>query len=259
MQSKRLLTLMNELCHYVRAGPRTSSQIIDQGKRLTRKYSVRFNPIGRGNSKTAVPSTYRPVRLTCPRGCPFLDGSCYALQGNVNLHQRRAAPELFASLASAAIAIIAATVDRGPARLHVSGDFYSPAGQLDRRYITGLILVARYVRRELQVSDRLAWSYTHAPPNIFEPFRQRLECVGITVLYSDRWEAGGAVAWPFDQLTKQRAARPELRLAACRAQLDEKTTCKTCGLCWQARDSGLTIVFDPHGTRRNTVRERLGA
>lgn len=42
------------------------------------------------HSPRKVYSTYRPVGATCPKDCALLNAGCYAQQGNVNIHQRRA-------------------------------------------------------------------------------------------------------------------------------------------------------------------------
>lgn len=216
-------------------------------KLALKQFNVKANPMGLRNKKIQGPATYRQVGGSCPP-CPYLE-VCYAGGGNVALHARRASEEAFPALVSIAIALVATEQSGTPVRLHVSGDLCRD-GVLDMEYVAGLLTLSNlYENRK----GAWAWSYTHLTPADFEPHRLRLKEAGIVVLYSDRFEVGGAVIWPFDEIETLRAD-PGVTYAKCREQLDG-TPCVSCDLCVKAREKGICIVFKPHGRSQKRVLE----
>lgn len=220
-----------------------TNRLIAHGRELAADLKLPCYPVGAGNSKTGTPGTYRPVGPSCPP-CPLAAG-CYARFGPVGLHQARAGVGAEASVTAAMIAMVAAIRAETVARLHVSGDFYQHS-QLDVAYLQLLVDCTAQLRRLLSPTPPLAWTYTHIARREFEPWRLRLEAVGIEVLYSGHHGAGGALVWPHARLDELRASQPDTTVVACPAQT-RSASCRDCGLCWQARRKALCIVFDPHG------------
>lgn len=95
-----------------------------------------------------VYATYRPVGGSCPPDCALLNAGCYAQEGNVNIHQLRAARETFDPLAWALALPAGALI-----RWNVSGDFVGPDGADYRAAVS-----AAHTMRP----DLVGWSYTHA-------------------------------------------------------------------------------------------------
>ena len=93
-------------------------------------------------------AVYRPVGPSCPSDCALLDAGCYAQQGNVNIHQRRANGETFDPVAWADRLPMGALI-----RWNVSGDVVGPDGAEYREAIK----VAHELRPDVK-----GWSYTHA-------------------------------------------------------------------------------------------------
>jgi len=237
---------------------RSLEQGIASGKRLFARLSLEVAPLGAGNSKTQVPSTYRPVGKTCPSSCPWLDNGCYAQQGHVRLVEKRSASEALPSIRSAALAMVVARHNKRLARLHVSGDFLED-GIVSMAYVTGLLAVAAEIHRLLPGREELAWSYTHLSQEEFGVSHRELQAAGILVLWSEQHRDGGAVVWEHARIQELRKAHPELRYVKCRAQLQDEVSCASCDLCAQAvsAERRLTIVFDPHGARQKAVRDSL--
>lgn len=222
------------------------TKLLDFGRQLAASLGLPCNPVGANNAKTGTPATYRPVGPTCPP-CPISD-VCYAKFGRVKLHAQRSKSNTSASLTAAAVAI-AVSVKMGTlARLHVSGDFFND-GVTDEAYINGLVEIAGYVRIQQQLDGPVAWTYTHASKEVFEPNRLLLDEAGIRVLYSGVVEPGGAVVWPFSKLEQLRRQHPEQAFVRCPAQLHKSITCRLCLRCLSAAARSECIVFDPHGPR----------
>lgn len=212
---------------------------------------IPHNPVGSDDSKTQVPSTYRPVGPTCPLDCPYLDNGCYAQQANVNIHQGRSSAELEPSFWSAAFAFIIAGRFGTLARLHVSGGFARPDGEVDSGYIYRLCELADWACDYFEV-DKVAWSYSHFAPEVFSPYRALLSASGIEVIYSDQLRVGGAIVYPFELVPELRA-QTGLKLAKCPAQLSKHVTCRSCGLCWRTREANVCVVFNPHGSGKRAA------
>ena len=203
------------------------------------------NPVGDSGEKTQSPGTYRPAGwgYSCPV-CPYDRNGCYAQAGNVNLHSDAASPDTGASVLSAMVAMVAAVRSGRLARLHVSGDFATPAGTVDVVYIQELIDLARTIRTLYGLTGPVAWSYTHFKPIEFVAYRLALAEAGIVVRYSDHDAPGGAIVKDFASF---RAGNGR---AKCLAQVSD-ANCNTCRLCWERPD--LTVVFDAHGSGRKRL------
>jgi len=98
--------------------------------------------------KVKVFATYREVGSSCPSDCALLNAGCYAQQGNVNLHQRRAGGDSFDPVAWAEGLPHGSLI-----RWNVSGDVVGADGA-DYR---SAIHIAHIKRPDLK-----GWSYTHA-------------------------------------------------------------------------------------------------
>ena len=268
MSFQKFFDILPEL--YVKMNKGTIKNGIKRGQVFLKRNNIPCNPVGSSNSKTGVASAYRPVGAgdggTCHKSCPLLNNGCYAQGGNVNIHQIRAQSDLVASLAASALAIMQALREDTKARNHVSGDFMKN-NEIDVEYISALICVVNEIKRLACISDNetVMWTYTHIPREEFELWRLLLASAGIVVLYSDRYEAGGAVVHSFDRISQLRQEHPTVKFAKCLAQLKDNITCKKCGLCWESRSlkhkngTGICIVFDPHGTWKKRIHERLFA
>ena len=110
-----------------------------------------------------VYASYRTVGETCPMRCGFhpdhetskVHGrNCYALQGNVRLHQARATRE--ETDGDAVYRWIQSLPPGSLVRMHVSGDVYN-AGEFDADYF------ARVCEAFTARPDVTGWLYTHAP------------------------------------------------------------------------------------------------
>jgi endonuclease III len=210
--------------------------------------------MGVGNKKVQGPATYRPLPETCAPECPYLS-ICYAEGGNVVIHARRARSSTVDSLFAVTIAVAAVEVMNAPIRLHVSGDFYSD-GELDEEYLHGLCVLGFETQHTVR-SRPWAWTYTHAPPEIFDDWREELRMAGIEILYSDRFEPGGAVIWPHDMFPVLQNDR-KLKFVKCLEQVNG-TPCIVCDLCRNARSKNQCIVFEPNRARYKEVMKKATA
>jgi hypothetical protein len=100
------------------------------------------------HGKIKVFATYRAVGSSCPSDCALLNAGCYAQQGNVNIHQRRAGSETFDPVAWAEGLPLGSLI-----RWNVSGDVVGADGADYREAIH-----EAHTRRP----DLKGWSYTHA-------------------------------------------------------------------------------------------------
>lgn len=219
-------------------------------RKVCRAAGVEPAPFGAGNSKTAAPSTYRPVGPTCPASCPYLGRGCYAQSGRVALAAQRADDGLDAALAAAAAAMVWAARLGTLARLHVSGDF-ARDGAVDTAYVTAVADVASAVRERRGGTGPVAWAYTHLPDG---PWVETLRAAGVAVRLSDRLGKHGAIV--VADREHARAVRTETgeRVAVCPAQL-RPMTCAECRLCWSRPD--VTVAFLAHGSGAGAVRRTV--
>lgn len=202
-----------------------------------RGLGLQLVPIGDSDAKTASPGTYREVGLTCPSTCRYLGNGCYALGGNVAIHQRNAGNSVNAALHGAAAAMVWAALTGRVARLHVSGDLGT---SVDADYVAGLVEVGREVRR-LSGNAVVAWSYTHHADG---PYRAELADAGIVVRLSDRTGPSGAIVVASREHAREVRAASGAPVAVCPAQLRD-VSCAECRLCWTRPD--VTIAFIAHG------------
>ena len=206
------------------------------------------NPVGSANAKTATASTYRPVGATCPTTCPQFpkEGekrTCLALSGNVQLHQVRASSLVAPSIRSVIVALVQAARWGNPARLNVSGDFFTPEGALDAAFLQALEAVADTIQelRGPYNTTTLAWGYTHAKPAQFMDWHLALDKVGIVIRYSGETGPWGAVVYsgpnPAAKAREVGATYcPEQAMAdAVKSGTRDAwsgVTCLDCTLCW---------------------------
>jgi len=235
---------------------------IKRGRSIARKLGAEPNPVGNGNSKVDLPSTYRPVGPTCVVTCPLLTTACYARNMRGRQSERSRA-DLVSSVTSVAIAMGAAASLSVPARLHVSGDFALPdedgeaSLNVDTEYIEWIAMLARAIKPYTR-ADCAAYTYTHFSPELFEPARLYLEASGIPVVYSEQEMVGGAILVCNEEHGKEERARlKEKGIGAllCPAQLTGKlVTCRTCTACWRLREKDSLVMFMPEKrTRRKMI------
>lgn len=235
-----------------------NTSFLHHGRKYLRSIGIEPDPVGSGNDKTRTFGTYRTVGTTCPSNCLFLETRvCYAMSGNVGIHQKRSSNQLLSSLGSVALALVAAVKDSSKARLHVSGDFIKDGdidnggNIIDKDYIDGICEISAVIRQHLNQPNRvLAWTYTHIPQSTFNPFREQLKASGIQVLWSDSFGPNGAVVWShetLDSLPDIQGAKP----IPCPQQTEKSESCKQCDLCSRAEQLNLCIVFDGEGVAHN--------
>jgi hypothetical protein len=252
------MSKLNELIDHILVGKaRTPEGLVSRARKWRKNAGIEADPFGVGNKKTGVPSTYRKVGPTCPVTCPWLENGCYAQDGKVKMASDKSSDDTDRSLMAAAGAMATAAKLGTVARLHVSGDFLRD-GKVDVGYVLGLLDIAEELQDRGYEGIR-AWAYTHIPPSEFEPYRALLQGA-VEVLYSDVEEAGGAVVWEHSRIDELKARNPDVQVVKCLAQTTGGSRdCKSCGLCWKARDNDWLIAFDPHGPRVRKVRETLAS
>lgn len=220
-----------------------------------------INPVGNRNKKTGCLGTYRPVGATCPDSCPFLNNGCYAQGGNVNPHQRRASSEIRNSLNSAALALALGAVTGEIVRLHVSGDFAIENGdekEVDVDYIIGLLEICEALDAS-GFDGVFGYTYTHIEREKIAPYVALLDGY-ISVMYSDHFDAGGAVVWPHDDIDKLRE-KTNAKVYMCPNQrTDGRVKCIDCGICFdQPETRNRLVAFDPHGSSEKRLKREIEA
>ena len=236
-----------------------TARLLARGKRWLARRGLPCVPVGAGNAKTGVPSTYRAVGPTCGP-CPH-EATCYADRGRTGIHSRHSDRSVEAAVYGAALASTVALLTGTLARLHVSGDGGQAgedfqAVEWSPEYIQGLTTL-RLVLLDagLAQPDRPhAWGYTRLPCDPVE--FQRL---GIAMRRSGyRGALGAVVVRDWSEIrTAHEALRASLHPAPdlagprpmrCREQLDG-TPCRDCGLCWTRPDRAVAFLAHGSGAR----------
>lgn len=214
------------------------------------------------NSKLSAPghptvaATYRPVHAThgtCPMACPFhpahlmpgADPAAYGLDPNdprLGQCYTGSGPSAFAAAHYKAPSLEQTQWQRLPhaglLRLHVSGDFLTPSGELDHPYITRL-------QAELADRPRLkVWGYTHAweqlsasgyGPTYWGPNVRILASID----HPRQVEQARALGWTTARTIETQADRQPLE-AVCPQQLSAAQglnyPCSACQLCGPRKD-----------------------
>ena len=202
-----------------------------------------------------VYAAYRSVGGSCPPDCALLDAGCYAQQGNVNIHQRRAGDRTFNPVRWALGLPQGALI-----RWNVSGDVVGADGALYREAIR----VSHTLRPDLR-----GWSYTHAwmRAEILEWSQSLPDNVRIVASLDDpkdkdRAQAMGwrTVAHVVETADGKGYTDPEARETRasgslpCPAQRVD-VGCADCLAC--SRDG--VIAFAVHGPGQKTARRSLAA
>jgi len=199
-------------------------------------------------------ATYRKVGLaseggTCPQSCPQLkERGCYALYGNVNVHQKDASFDED-DLARVRGWLYGRVPRKGFYVRHlVSGDLGGADGKPDLVFARGLRDLHQEVRirgfgythfwRELEPEDvNNAWLTFNASCESLEDAKQALEA---------GWPI--ALVVPADapaELEPLKLDGQEVRVKVCKAQLDPSATCSTCMICLK-RDRNEVVAFRAH-------------
>lgn len=208
------------------------------------------------NAKTGPASVTYASQKSCPRDCPFLNNGCYAEHGKTGIITKRLNASTVKDpneIARVEADHIKALADNGPRidlRVHVVGDSRTPkAAQL----VGGAM--ADYERR----TGRSAWTYTHAWKRV-----KAGNWRGANVLAScesprdvKRANAMGYVASLVvpEFKTHKTYEIDGVKLVPCPYQT-RGVQCVKCRLCLDVerlRAAGLTVGFEPHGTRRKMV------
>lgn len=202
-----------------------------------------------------VYAVYRPVGSSCDPDCALLDNGCYAQQGNVNIHQRRAGRETFDPVQWVLGLPVGSLV-----RWCVSGDVVGPDGAEYREAIK----VAHQLRPDIK-----GWSYTHswADPEIRDWANSLPSNVRIVASLDDpaHENRARAMGWRTiatvietangkgytDQEARDVRRSGSLPCPAQRVSLG----CADCLACM--RDG--SIVFAVHGPAQKTARRSLAA
>lgn len=211
------------------------------------------------NAKVGLMSaTYRSVGETCSDLCALLHtNTCYALFGNVALHQRKSSHDVFDGMRHYNF------VKDLPAgrllRLHVSGDFFYQ-NEVDRDYLKAVVQSGHDFPEVKQ------YTYTHD----IVKFDQALKDEGLTLPKSltvnascDTWEQVKAyqelgyptvITLPHTESRKS-FKQDGMQVTVCPSQLQD-ITCAQCGLC-MLQNRKTTIGFLAHGTRKFALTEEL--
>ncbi len=244
----RVLSYLDDLRKIPLRGP--SELFLEYARKVAKqKYHVKPNPMGLRNKKVAGPCTYRPLKRTCPSNCAYLE-TCYANAGHVSLAARRASSLAEESLFAVAAMLACGEQSDVPVRLHVSGDFFLD-DEIDVEYIEGLVLLGHTAKHP---TKPWAWTYTHADEELFKGYAEILKGAGIAVLFSDLFEAGGAVVYPFD-LLHELVPPTGASLFKCPQQING-TPCIVCKACLTAQEDARCIVFNPHGAWASQVKDQ---
>ncbi len=216
---------------------------ISFARKYCKENNIKLNPFGNGNRKTAVPSTYRKVGETCPSSCPYLGTVCLAQKFLVDMQAKRAHDEWMPAFVTMTICALVAVANGIKAREKVSGDFYKNGSELDLDYISSLITLGQWLKKNLKNYDGVyGWTYTHIDPEEIGEYIVALEAAGLKVLTSDRLVAGGAIITEYKDVPKLRK-HTDVKLIKCLAELSDNYSCRNCDLCSQAKDMNACIVF----------------
>jgi len=183
-----------------------------------------MNPVGGNNSKTQALGTYRPVGVSCPDTCEWLDNGCYAQSGPCNLAQSRASSDPSLSVLSVVAAVIASNGDA--VRLHVAGDFWlREENRIHSEYIKLLVKSLRYLQfRDIPVT---VWTYTAC--DLTSEQLSELKSAGVHVRRSG-----------IDTNVARIAPKGSFQ---CPTQVDKAESCAACKLCWTVKKQ---VNFIPH-------------
>jgi len=185
---------------------------------------IETNPAGDRNSKTASLGTYRPVGVTCPESCPYLNKGCYAQAGRCALAANRASADPKKSVLALVAALLASRGE--PVRLHVSGDF-AFENNVQVEYIDLLVRSLKYLQfRDIPVT---VWTYTAC--DLTPEQLSDLKSAGVHVRRSGV-DTNVALVAPKGSFQ-------------CPAQTGKKESCSECKLCWTVKRQ---VNFIPHST-----------
>lgn len=219
-------------------------------------------PVGIGNGKTALPTTYRAVGETCPGSCPrLIDRTCFGFGGRPAIssgRDREAGSTREAAIKSAALAIGTAGAmvnSRGRpifARIHGVGDFGGPDGRVDLIYVRAVAEICREISR-LSGRPKVAFGYTHyvSPRRGGDVPRwvRELRDAGLVLRVSDYGGTLGSIVVP----THAPEHMANVDGFACPEQT-HGTTCAECGACV---NSDRAVVFAAMGLSQARLRGNL--
>lgn len=223
------------------------------GKAATATERSRNSKLGDGKCSATSASQH-----SCDAACPFRDNGCYAEDGPQGWTTRR----LNKSEVTDPIAIAQEEADaiekltgKRPLRLHVVGD--SPNDE-------AAAIVANAVKAYKLKHNQKAWTYTHAWRTV-----NRASWGVVSVLAScekpeqvlEARAKGFATAMVVEQFASEKLyVQDGIKLLPCPQQTGKAPDCAQCKLCFDDTrlfQSGLTIAFEAHGNKVDTVKAQL--
>jgi len=209
--------------------------------------------IGKGNRKLGdnVATLSRPVGPTCPQSCPFLGHGCYAERMTRYTSVKNAWREgLDIDPVKLAADLVKLPARFKALRIHVGGDFLEPSGNVDRRYLAGLLRALRRTRDAGRPFP--AWVYTHAWQDM-APHRKALERAGVQVFASVHNERdatlaavlGYRLAWDSGTKLESKAPVKDGRGLTCPEQR-KGVSCEDCKYCFTKQSGRRNVVFYRH-------------
>lgn len=210
------------------------------------------------NAKVGRASVTYATQATCI-DCPLKGNGCYAENGPLGFLTRRMNREAEGAttydLAKAEADAIDGLKAQGQGlRIHGVGD--APTNRAAKA-------ISAAARRFAKRGGGKAWSYTHAWRRV-----ARQSWAGVSILAScettgqvrEAHARGYATAIVVDRFRSAAAYTVDgVKLLPC-PSMTKGVTCVSCGLCMNAdrlHAAGLTIAFEAHGARQNTMRRSL--
>ena len=197
------------------------------------------------NSKTGPIPVSTSSAKTCPDTCPLKKNGCYADAGPLAMHWKKVTEGALGDDFQTFAAKIKALPDGQLWR-------HNQAGDLDLSTLEALAEANKGKR---------GFTYTHYAPN---PIINSATKNGFTVNYSannphhadELIKHGPTVAIIPEHAPKRYTTPGGHKIVTCPAQLSDRVTCATCGLCQKA-DRQYIIGFKPHGTFRKYFKNRI--
>jgi hypothetical protein len=210
------------------------------------------------NMKTGTVHATYASQQSCPTTCPLRGAGCYAEHGPMGIwtaHVNKANPNatpLDVALAEAE-AISETLSGRLDLRLHVVGD--CPTDESAQIVSSAALAVLK--------RGRQAWSYTHAAAGV-----ERTSWDAVSILASGEtteqmkaYQARGyATALVVPEFKSEKLyVQDGIKILPCPNQT-RGVQCVDCRLCMndtRLREKGITIAFEPHGSRFKKVKRML--
>lgn len=207
-----------------------------------------------------VYATYRRVGThqeggTCPPTCSHLKtGGCYALNGNVAMHARKAKRER-TDAKQLRDWLLTEVKSNTLVRHHVSGDIMGTGGKVDKTYVK-TIYDAHKARPDIH-----GWGYTHAWRQVspldlnHETLTFNASCDNLQDLedaLDQGWATTIVVEADFERSDIELPSGRTVRAIVCLNQNNHAVTCALCKKCLVA-DRDYVVAFRAHGSGKNKI------